>query len=50
MKIFGIAAALASLVLVSMTVHRRTRLAAAAAPGDSTDLRYAIDDLLTGLD
>ncbi len=52
MKIFSIAAVLTGIVLVSMSVKRRKRPQGLfGLPGVSDiDRRYAIDDLVTGLD
>jgi len=55
MKIFSIAAVLTGIVLVSMSVKRRRRpagLFASAGMGSLSDVdrRYAIDDLMNGLD
>lgn len=49
MKIFSLAAVLTGLVLVSMSYRRRRYRPAGSAPAD-TDRRYAIDDLMNGLD
>jgi hypothetical protein len=50
MKLFSIAAVLTGLVLMSMSVRRR-RHHRPAAPGlADSDRRYAIDDLMNGLD
>ncbi len=49
MKLFSIAAFLTGIVLVTMSVRRRKQHP--PAPGlIDTDRRYAIDDLLNGLD
>jgi hypothetical protein len=52
MKIFSIAAVLTGILLVSMSVKRRRRSdGLLALPGLSdADRRYAIDDLMNGLD
>jgi len=51
MKIFSIAAVLTGILLVSMTVKRRKNSSGRPSQGDSeSDLRYAIDDLLYGLE
>ncbi len=52
MKIFSIAAVLTGIVLVSMTVNRRKNSNSLLAGPDASDAdrRYAIDDLMYGLE
>ena len=49
MKLFSIAAVLTGLVLVTMNYRRRKMETPALGLAD-TDRRYAIDDLMNGLD
>lgn len=49
MKLFSFAAFLTSLVLVGVSIHRRHRHSTAPGITDA-EKRYAIDDLLNGLD
>lgn len=49
MKLFGFAAVLTGLVLVTLEARRRRRLRRTPGLADS-DRRYGIDDLMDGLD